>query len=233
MSRPSKREIECYYFEQFRRDYELPAGRIKYADKPDVRIIGQKTVGIELARLYLIDGKNPVSEQVQRQRREDVLLRAQELYRRKGLPMIELNVDFDPCDPIEDVDEMAAEVTRLAEGMAGRVGRSVRAPCRGIRFAHHNGAEYSDAKWHVLQFYETPQLDERRLEQVVEDKGSKAVGYDKCDTYWLLLVIDLMDRAQDQEISFSPSFRLTRNPYSRVLLYWPQFGQVWEVPRDD
>jgi len=42
MARRSKQEIERYYFEQFRKGYLLPKGEIKYGDRPDVIIEGQK-----------------------------------------------------------------------------------------------------------------------------------------------------------------------------------------------
>ena len=65
MPLPSAREIERHYFEQFRQHFPVPDGRVIYADKPDVRLLGDSTIGIEIVRLYLTDGGNPVSEQRQ------------------------------------------------------------------------------------------------------------------------------------------------------------------------
>ena len=36
MGRPSNREIERYYFEQFRGHDQVPEGELEYGDKPDV-----------------------------------------------------------------------------------------------------------------------------------------------------------------------------------------------------
>jgi hypothetical protein len=44
----SNRDIEQYYFEMFRKNYPLPAGRVEYGDKPDVIIHGGATIGIEM-----------------------------------------------------------------------------------------------------------------------------------------------------------------------------------------
>jgi len=47
----SNRDIEQYYFEMFRKNYPLPAGRVEYGDKPDVIIHGDATIGIEMGEL--------------------------------------------------------------------------------------------------------------------------------------------------------------------------------------
>jgi hypothetical protein len=47
------REIERDCFERFRQAYALPAGCISYGDKPDVTLIGDRTIGIEITRFYL------------------------------------------------------------------------------------------------------------------------------------------------------------------------------------
>jgi hypothetical protein len=83
-SPPTQQEIERHYFELFQKAYPLPAGTVGYGDKPDVTITGPRVVGIEITNLYLMDGSNPSSEQVQAQRRSEAVARGQEIYEGAG-----------------------------------------------------------------------------------------------------------------------------------------------------
>jgi hypothetical protein len=55
MTRRSNQEIERYYFDLFRSVYPLPEGQIKYGDKPDVIIEGQRKIGIEVTNLFFAE----------------------------------------------------------------------------------------------------------------------------------------------------------------------------------
>jgi predicted PhzF superfamily epimerase YddE/YHI9 len=68
-----KQEQEKAVFEMFTRDFELPEGQVVYADRPDVVIDGPRKIAIEITDLYLADGDNPDSEQVQQRHRDAVL----------------------------------------------------------------------------------------------------------------------------------------------------------------
>lgn len=117
MSRPSNRELEQYYFEQFRVHFPLPAGEIKYGDKPDVVIHCERTLGIEIANLYLTDGADPNSEQVQRKRREAAVCDAQKRHSLAGGKKIELTVSFDPARPITNTQEVAGLLASVAHSI--------------------------------------------------------------------------------------------------------------------
>jgi hypothetical protein len=56
-----------------------PYGEITYGDKRDVMIVGDRTIGIEITHLYLEDGKNPASQQVQRRVRPEVVATAEQI----------------------------------------------------------------------------------------------------------------------------------------------------------
>jgi len=58
----TNRDIERHYFEQFRGAYGLPNGAVEYADKPDVLLKGERTIGIEMTRFYLQPGGSPGRE---------------------------------------------------------------------------------------------------------------------------------------------------------------------------
>ncbi|HEX7909914.1 MAG TPA: hypothetical protein VF534_17735 [Paraburkholderia sp.] len=233
MPRPTNREIEQYYFGLFQGHYVLPAGEIEYKDKPDVIVHGERHLGIEIANLYLVDGSDPASEQVQRGRRGQVMARAQALHRQAGRRDIELWATFDPSEPIRDIEPLAHKLVEIAMRVPttpGWVSLLTFAHIPELRSLFHNGEEYKNAEWRPNQGYAVPLLSVERVREIVADKAAKAVSYDKgCEAYWLLLVVDLMDSAQDQDIEWPDGVVLAKSPFERILIYKPQFGQVVEV----
>lgn len=94
--RKTNRDMEHHYFERFRQAYELPGGVVRYADKPDVLLKGDRTIGIEITNFYLEPGSDEGSEQRQRPRRYEVASEAHRLYRAGGGRGIELTIEFIP-----------------------------------------------------------------------------------------------------------------------------------------
>jgi hypothetical protein len=234
MSRITATDIERHYFEQFRRDFAIPAGEIQYSDKPDVRIVGSGKIGLEIARLYIVDGTDPSSEQVQYHRRERVVALAQELHKKLGGLSIELNVDFNPGRPILEIQPVAEILAQVAIEIQDESQTRVWNPPSEsdyLRYVHHNGIEYPDAKWCTMQSFSIPSLNIERLQYVVNEKTKKAAEYERCDEYWLLLVVDFMGLAQDQTLALPREFRLSPNAFSKVLIYKPQVHQVLQVPK--
>lgn len=114
MSGPSNQEIEKHYFEQFAKDFPLPNGEIQYGDKPDIIILGkEQTVGIEIANLYLLDGSDEASEQVQRKRREKVIRLAEADYKSKCNLNYEFNISFNPIAPIINAKYVATKLVNF------------------------------------------------------------------------------------------------------------------------
>jgi hypothetical protein len=235
MNRPSNRDIERHYFEQFRRDHDLPDGNWHYTDRPDVILQGTLKIGIEITNLYLHGGDKPESEQVQRRRRIQVLERAQEAFLAAGGKQTELSVDFNPYCPIHQIEPLAKALASLGQQLIGQPTQQVN-PLRfehipQLRFVYHNATEYPNAKWRLVQSFTVPSLSLDRLQVVVNEKSVKLADYEPCDCYWLLVVVDLMDSAQDQQLEWPPGNVLRDSPYEKVLVYKPQFRQVLEVPQ--
>ena len=211
----------------------MPAGEIEYKDKPDVIVHGERRLGIEIANLYLVDGRDPASEQVQRRRRDQVMARAQALHRESGGRRIELSAAFDPGLPIMETEPLARKIAEIAtrvQGVPGRVDALTFDHVPELTALYHSDKEYDSAKWFCTQSYGTPFVSVGRVRQVVADKTAKAVDYDKgCEAIWLLLVVDFMDPAQDQYIEWPIGAALDKSPFERVLIYKPQFGQVVEA----
>ena len=239
MATVTNSKIEQYYFELFRSDFELPAGHIKYHDKPDVLIqveaTGQ-TVGIEITNFYLQDGAAITSEQRQRPLREKVVRIAQQLYANTGGRKIELSVDFSPLHAISDCKKLAVALADFAKAISGKVqgytNYSPSAEIPELRWIYHNGNEYQDAKWSVMQSFEGVQLCPARLREIVAIKDELAKNYCRTDCLWLLLIVDFMDLAQDQELVWPLGESLKSSAFDRIIIYKPQFRQLLEIKID-
>jgi hypothetical protein len=70
-----------------------------------------------------------------------------------------------------------------------------------------------------------------RLREVVARKCAKLGEYIACDRYWLLVVVDLMDPAQDQHLHWPHGISLGASRFEKVLVYKPQYREVLEVPQ--
>jgi hypothetical protein len=56
------------------------------------------------------------------------------------------------------------------------------------------------------------------LEEMVGGKEGKAGLCTKCDTYWLLIIVDWADRAQDQEIRID-GLKVSSNVSEKIIIY--------------
>jgi hypothetical protein len=228
----TNKEIEEYYFEMFRRDYRLPDGDIEFGDKPDVVLRGTRVIGIEITNFFLQDGSLPESEQIQRRAREAAITRAQELYRARGGKSFELTCSFDRSVAIGDPSALACKIAELASAVEEReTGQLWRDDFRHIpelSFVYLNAAEYPDAHWRISQSYDGAFMSLDRLKTIVEGKEVKARGYRPCDAYWLLVVVDFADRAQDQEIGRDSLANLTSEVFEKVIVYKTCYGHVVE-----
>ena len=69
-----------------------------------------------------------------------------------------------------------------------------------VSFIYFNAQEYVDAKWCAGGVHTVGLMSEAALEAIVQEKEAKAAEYNPCDAYWLLVVVDWIDPAQEQEI---------------------------------
>jgi hypothetical protein len=67
-----------------------------------------------------------------------------------------------------------------------------------------------------------------RLRAIVAEKESKAANYASCDAYWLLIVVDFTDPAQDQEIT-TTGLKLSSGFFEKIIIYKPGFEDIVEV----
>ncbi|MHB1667640.1 MAG: hypothetical protein ACYCSR_05625 [Thiomonas sp.] len=234
MTRASNQAIERGYFEQFRAHFPLPAGSVEYTDKPDVIIHGARKLGVEIANLYLSDGGDSSSEQAQRRFRKRVLQEAQAQYLAAGGRKIELTISFDPTHPITSPKALASALAAAAKPIerspAGPVSRTLLAHMPEVCSIYYNPVEYPDAVWRASQCYTVPSLSLSRVAAVATAKHDKLRAYVPCNAFWLLLVVDFFDSAQDQGIQWPDPDSRFPSPFERIILYKPQFAEWAEVP---
>jgi hypothetical protein len=233
----SNEDIERHYFEQFRQVYTLPEGTIAHGDKPDVLITGRTTTGIEITNLYLQSGANIESEQRQRPLRDSVVADAHRLYRLSGGRGIELTVGFDERNPISPARRhalpamLAAFAHQIDESDSGPVGRDMfQETMPELASVYLNANDYADAQWRIAQVYSVGTTSMEILRSVIAQKETKAAGYRRCDRYWLLIVVDWIDPAQEQEIR-TDELGIESSVFEKVVLFKPNFNHVVELGR--
>jgi len=163
-----------------------------------------------------------------------VLKHAQALYLAAGGKTIELTVSFDPTHPIANKKSVASALAVAAKSIeklpVGPVDRIYLDQIPEVWFIYHNPTEYPDAVWRTSQVYTVPGLSLSRIAAILNEKHQKLPSYRPCDAFWLLLVVDFIDFAQDQDIDWpDPEFSLS-SKFERIIVYKPQFAEWMEVP---
>jgi hypothetical protein len=230
----SKEEKQVLYFEDFRKHYSLPDGIIEHDDKPDVMLRGEKTLGIEITNFYLEDGRSPESEQVQRGLRDKVVADANSIYQKRSSGRAKLTLGFEESVPIRDTRVLASKIADLGVRVehleAGQVRRDLFFPdISELSFVWCHVDEYEDSRWRLQQLHTGSLMSLELLRAIIKGKEEKSRQYKRCDAYWLLVVVDFFDFAQDQEILIEGGLDTIRSEvFEKVLVYKTVFGQVLE-----
>lgn len=233
MNRISNQDIEKHYFEMFRNDYQLPSGTITYWNKPDVILQGERKIGIEITNFYLEKGEYPESEQRQRDLREEIISEAQCTYQAKNKEKIELTIGFDKANPVRDKKDIVQKLVDIAgqikEYKTGQIRRHFFQSIPEISFVYLNAEEYADPKWRVSQVYNGSNMSRNGLIEIVRNKEESSKQYEKCDSFWLLVVVDFIDPAQDQEIRIDGFEKIESNVFEKIFVYRTLLRHVLEV----
>jgi hypothetical protein len=231
MTRFSNDKIERHYFEAFQQAYQLPDGSVAYGDKPDVIIQGTRKIGIEMTNFFLESGSLPDSEQRQRPLRGLIIDEAHKLYRAGGGKNIELTFSFDKGNPITPNrrKQLPKQLADLAHSMDRRESGEIewhlfRDMMPEISTVWLNAREYRDAKWRQLGTYSPGLMCKDDLEAIVREKEAKSAEYEQCDAHWLLIVVDAMDAAQEQEIRINDP-HVDSTVFEKIIVY-NTFGQI-------
>ncbi len=223
---------EHHYFEMFRRDFPLPPGVICYGDKPDVIVSGVRRVGIEITNFFLEPGHSASSEQRQRPRRNEVITKAQQLFQKQTGKNVEFTFGFDKAHPIKNPADVAKRLAALAKSLSNRktgpIPRDLLIGIPEVSFGWLNAGQRGNVTWRLAQTFSVPVMSRQSLKRIITDKESKAKSYRPCDAYWLLVIVDFMDHAQDQEIVESLE-GLESKFFEKVVVYKTVFGTFVEA----
>ena len=233
MARKSKQEIEQHYFRMFSRDYPLPDGTITHGDKPDVILEGERKIGIEITNLFIDKGELSESEQVQSKARDAVVSEGQRIYLAKSGEQIEFSFGFNKAYPIRDRKTLAKKMAELAMDVdgsgTGAISKEIFKEIPELSSVYLNATKYEEARWHVVQVHSGSVMSVQRLQEIVKTKEAKSRSYRRCDAYWLLVVVDFMDAAQDQEIRIDGFKKIDSTIFEKVIVYKTLFGHVFET----
>jgi hypothetical protein len=234
----SQKDKERHYFRQFQRAYMMPKGVVIDDDsqeKPDVIIAGIRKLGIEITHFYLQSGSLVESEQRQTRYRTEVVAEAQKLYRTAGGRNIELTFDFYKDKPItpDRKRKLPAELVTFVRSLntmeGGEVYRHIyQDKMPEVSFIWVNTKEYSDAKWRLVSAYSVGLMSVDSLEAIVRGKESKANEYEPCDALWLLVIVEPMDPAQEQEIRVD-DLHVHSDVFERIVIYKPLFEHIIDI----
>ena len=236
MASDKNKDLEKHFFEKFRLDYALPEGIVTYADKPDVIIKGSRKIGIEISNLYIKDGNDLHSEQRQRNLRELVLQNAKARFFASGGSAIELTVSFDENNPITDIKNLSKKLAKLLlnldEVSTGWINKKYFSHILEISSIYIYSEKITNFQWRTVQTHSGKSLYVDRVLEIVKTKTEKLKEYKLCDSYWLLLIVDFWDSAQDQEIYNSDNLFLEPicSPFEKIIIYKPAENLYIELP---
>jgi len=223
-------EIEKHYFEKFKQASSLPEGDIVYKDSPDVHIRSSKNIGIEITNFYLKDGKLLESEQQQDPIRRKVIKESHKIYKERGGSNIEVSFGFNFIQSAKQLSERIADfVLQLSKKDSGPIAPHLFKNIPELSYVYYNSNEYDDAEWRLTQAYSIPMLDKERLIEIISEKEKKAKEYKLCDEYWLLIVIDFINFAQDQIISSNMPPKIESTTFQKIFVFKTGYDQVFEL----
>ncbi len=233
MPKKTNQEMERHYFEKFRKNYTLPIGNIDYGDQPDVILESERQIGIEITNFFIEQGELSESEQVQRTARKKVVSEAQSIYQTSNGRKTVLSFGFNKAKPIRNQKGLVKKIVALAkyiEGCnTGEIRKVLFQEIPELSSVYLNAKEYKDSKWQVCQVYSTPRMSRDRLVDIVKDKEVCAKKYKKCDAYWLLVIVDSFDPAQEQTIPNNSFEKIRTKVFEKVIIYDSNFGDVLEA----
>jgi hypothetical protein len=87
----------------------------------------------------------------------------------------------------------------------------------------------STANWIVLQGHAFGSTSTARLTEIIKAKEAKAQHYASCDVYWLLIVVEFIDSAQEQDIRLEGSVGVVSDVFHRIIVYKPYFEHILEI----
>ena len=182
----------------------------------------------------MVDGAVEASEQVQPNRRESVIKLAEANYKLKSNLNHEFYISFNSMAPLIDIKSTATKLVNFIISIEKTLGNFFTNNAFNISpeiySIYRSSKQYPDAKWQTSQVFNGKNLQVARVREIVQQKNDKVSGYMHCDNYWLLLIVDFMDSAQDQEIEWPTDEAPIECKFEKVIIYKPQFKRYSDIP---
>jgi hypothetical protein len=230
MTKLAQKKLEERVFEMFRKVYALPDGEPTYPENPDVIWVGKSKIGIEITNFYITAGQNLESEQQQRSLREKVVSEAQKKYSAAGRKKIELTVSFNENHPIKNANETIEKLSKLAnktdKQITGDVRKSEFSDIPELFSIYIYSEDCETPVWRSVQVHSSEYMSADRLQEIISDKDRKVEQYQTCDEYWLLVVVNYFDPAQDREIRREDIENVESTKFKKVILYRPPHEEI-------
>ena len=67
------------------------------------------------------------------------------------------------------------------------------------------------------------------LTEIIKKKEAKARQYAPCAAYWLLVVVDYLDPAQDQEVRNAGVVDVVSDVFQKIIVYKPYFEHILPI----
>jgi hypothetical protein len=85
------------------------------------------------------------------------------------------------------------------------------------------------AKWRVSQVGSLGLMSKAGLTEIIKKKEAKARQYAPCAAYWLLVVVDYLDPAQDQEVRNAGVVDVVSDVFQKIIVYKPYFEHILPI----
>ena len=64
--------------------------------------------------------------------------------------------------------------------------------------------------------------------EIIREKEVKARQHVACEVYWLLIIVDFIDAAQEQEIRID-GLTVESDVFQKIIVYKPNFEHILEI----
>jgi len=126
------------------------------------------------------------------------------------------------------IKKLVELATRIEAFESGEIARNLYEDIPELFFVSVNHNIDPDPEWRIFQVYDGQLMSPTRLEDVLRMKEKKAKHYTPCDDYWLLVVVDFINPAQDQEIRIE-NIKLQSNVFRKIIVYKTAFEHLVEI----
>jgi hypothetical protein len=234
----TKKDIERWHLCRFEEAYsEFPSGVVHPGERPDFRVQGDRTVGIEITQLFREVPEGGQSLREIEQLRVMITDRAGDRFLTSGGPPVDVSVNFS-----EHAKLTKALIPSLAERLAALVQAKLPEPDQYV-FVEYDWvnrdifpeeivcvriARFSHRDWSVWQPTNAgyiPGIEPRHMQAAIDRKAPDVTTHRRtCEEVWLLVVADGFGISSTFTLSDVAQQHTYRSPFDRTI-YFENFSK--------